>query len=197
MLKLLESHFLLKEDSQADDNQGSVVDTEVSQLDVDENTESLADGRFKGRKARKKGDERGFQSNLDDYASIDMHNINLIYLRRNLMESLIEDSERLHDKVVGSFVRIRISGSGQKQDIYRLVQVVDKTETVSIDTISNQEFTEDECKRLRQSIKCGLINRLTVVRLYVSLFREKYTYLLVAHMIAFTGGCFGKSKGTP
>jgi hypothetical protein len=39
---------------------------------------------------------------------------------------------------------------------------LDKTEVISIDIISNQDFTEDECKRLKQSIKCGLINRLTV-----------------------------------
>lgn len=187
MLKLLESHFLLKENSQADDNHGSVVD-EASQLDADDNTDfSMDAGRSKGRKSRKRGEERGFQSNLDDYAAIDMHNINLICLRRNLMEALMEDSETFHDKVVGSFVRIRISGSGQKQDIYRLVQIIgtskaaepykvgkrttdvmleilnlDKTEIIAIDTISNQEFTEDECKRLRQSIKCGLISRMTV-----------------------------------
>ncbi|KAK1297122.1 Zinc finger CCCH domain-containing protein 19 [Acorus calamus] len=85
------------------------------------------------------------------------------------------------------FVRIRISGLAQKQDMCRLVQVVgtgkavktyktgkrttditleilnmNKIEVVTIDTISNQDFTEEECKRLRQSIKCGLINRLTV-----------------------------------
>ncbi|KAG7946360.1 hypothetical protein I3843_14G037000 [Carya illinoinensis] len=188
MLKLLESHFLIKEDSQADDLQGSVVDTESSQLENAGISDALVKtGRDKKRKTRKKGDERGPQSNLDDYAAIDIHNINLIYLRRNLVEELIEDMEMLHDKVVGSFVRIRISGSGQKQDLYRLVQVVgtckaaepykvgkkmtdilleilnlNKTEIVSIDIISNQEFTEDECKRLRQSIKCGLINRLTV-----------------------------------
>ncbi|GAB2218130.1 hypothetical protein Droror1_Dr00001348 [Drosera rotundifolia] len=180
MLKLLESHFLIKEDSQADDNQGGVIDSE-GHLDIDENAISI-----RGRKSRKK-DTRGLQSNLDDYAAIDMHNINLIYLRRNLMEALLEDSESFSEKVVGSFVRIRISGSLQKQDLYRLVQVVgvgkapesyrfgkrttdvmlkilnlDKTELVSLDTISNQEFTEDECKRLRQSIKCGLIDCLTV-----------------------------------
>ncbi|KAG2669491.1 hypothetical protein I3760_14G037600 [Carya illinoinensis] len=188
MLKLLESHFLIKEDSQADELQGSVVDTEGSQVENVGISDALVKtGRDKKRKTRKKGDERGPQSNLDDYAAIDIHNINLIYLRRNLVEELIEDMEMLHDKVVGSFVRIRISGSGQKQDLYRLVQVVgtckaaepykvgkkmtdilleilnlNKTEIVSIDIISNQEFTEDECKRLRQSIKCGLINRLTV-----------------------------------
>nr|KYP64932.1 Zinc finger CCCH domain-containing protein 44 [Cajanus cajan] len=188
MLKLLESHFFLKEDSQAEDLQGSVVDTEISHLEGDGNPNSyMKAGKDKRRKNRKKGDERGLQTNVDDYAAIDNHNINLIYLRRNLVEDLLEDVEKFHDKVVGSFVRIRISGSGQKQDLYRLVQVVgtckaaepykvgkrmtdilleilnlNKTEIVSIDIISNQEFTEDECKRLRQSIKCGLINRLTV-----------------------------------
>ena len=127
MLKLLESHFLLKEDSQAEDMQGSVVDTEVSHLEGDGNPNSyMKAGKDKRRKNRKKGDERGLQTNVDDYAAIDNHNITLIYLRRNLVEDLLEDTEKFHDKVVGSFVRIRISGSGQKQDLYRLVQVVGK-----------------------------------------------------------------------
>ena len=50
------------------------------------------------------------QSNLDDYTATNTHNINLIYLRRSLVEELIEDMEKYHDKVVGYFVRIRISG---------------------------------------------------------------------------------------
>ncbi|MBA0854548.1 hypothetical protein Goshw_001557, partial [Gossypium schwendimanii] len=189
MLNLLDPHiFFTKEDSQTDDLQGSVVDAEANQLEADWNSDALTKtGKDKKRKTRKKGDARGLQSNVDDYAAIDMHNISLIYLRRNLVEELLEDTETFHDKVVDSFVRIRISGAGQKQDLYRLVQVVgtskvaepyrvgkrttdflldilnlNKTEAISIDIISNQEFTEDECKRLRQSIKCGLINRLTV-----------------------------------
>ena len=110
---------------QTDDLQGSVVDSEASQIEVDGSTDPLMKvGKDRRRKARKKGDERVSQSNLDDYAAIDIHNISLIYLRRNLMEDLLEDPEKLHDKVVGAFVRIRISGSGQKQDVYRLVQVV-------------------------------------------------------------------------
>ncbi|KAF6145419.1 hypothetical protein GIB67_029188 [Kingdonia uniflora] len=183
MLKLLESHFLIKEDSQADDTRGEIVDTESSQLEVDGGSDSLK----KRRKSRKKGDERLSQTNLDEYAAINVHNIHLLYLRRNLMEDLLDDSEKFHDRVVGSFVRIRISGSGQKHDMYRLVQVVgtrkvpdqyktgkrstdivleivnlSKTESISIDTVSNQDFSEDECMRLRQSIKCGLISRMTV-----------------------------------
>ncbi|KAK8364403.1 hypothetical protein V6Z11_A03G231300 [Gossypium hirsutum] len=189
MLNLLDPHiFFTKEDSQTYDLQGSVVDAEANQLEADWNSDALRKtGKDKKRKTRKKGDARGLQSNVDDYAAIDMHNISLIYLRRNLVEELLEDTETFHDKVFDSFVRIRISGAGQKQDLYRLVQVVgtskvaepyrvgkrttdflldilnlNKTEAISIDIISNQEFTEDECKRLRQSIKCGLINRLTV-----------------------------------
>ncbi|XP_076908888.1 zinc finger CCCH domain-containing protein 19-like [Bidens hawaiensis] len=176
MLKLLESHFLVKEDSQIDEVQGTVVDTDISPVN----------DKDKKRKGRKKSDRRGPQSNREDYAAIDIHNINLIYLRRKLVEDLLDDMEKIHDIIVGTFVRIRISGANQKQDIYRLVQVtgtseaswytlskrttctmleilnLDKKETISIDSISNQDFMEDECKRLRQSIKCGLINRLTV-----------------------------------
>lgn len=188
MLKLLESHFLVKEDSQPDDVQGSVVDTVVNHLEADEIIDAPRKGsKDRRRKMRRKDDLGGPQSNLGDYAAIDIHNISLIYLRRKLVEDLLEDLEKFHDKVFGTFVRIRISGSTQNQDMYRLVQVVgtrkaaelykvgkkvtdlvleilnlNKTEVVSIDTVSNQEFTEDECKRLRQSIKCGLIERLTV-----------------------------------
>ncbi|KAG0496734.1 hypothetical protein HPP92_001425 [Vanilla planifolia] len=85
----------------------------------------------------------------------------------SLVEELLDDIKTFNDKVVGSFVRIKISNAGQRQDLYRLVQVVgthesskpykvgkkttdimleilnlDKKETSSIDSISNQEFTE-------------------------------------------------------
>lgn len=123
MLKLLESHFLLKEHTQIDDVQGRVVDTVTGQLDADGNAESLTkNGKDRKRKPRNKGG-RGRQSNLDDYAAIDIHNISFIYLRRKLMEDLLEDIETFNDKVVGTFVRIRISASNQNQDVYRLVQV--------------------------------------------------------------------------
>ncbi|CAH8361922.1 unnamed protein product [Eruca vesicaria subsp. sativa] len=187
MLNLLDTHFLVKEQQQADNMQGSIVDTDPDYVDLDENLDHpVKSGKDKKRKTRKKGGRKGRQSNLDDFAAVDMHNINLIYLRRSLVEDLLEDSTGFEEKVASAFVRLRISGN-QKQDLYRLVQVVgtskapepykvgkkttdyvleilnlDKTEVISIDIISNQDFTEDECKRLRQSIKCGLINRLTV-----------------------------------
>lgn len=186
MLKLLESHFLVKDAT--DDTQGGVTDSEAINMESESNTDAITKSvSDKKRKTRKRVEEREHQANLDDYAAIDVHNINLVYLRRNLMEDLLDDMDKFHNMVVGSFVRIRIFGASQKQDVYRLVQIVgtgkaaaayksgkkatdvtleilnlNKTEIITIDTISNQEFSEEECKRLRQSIKCGFISRLTV-----------------------------------
>ncbi|KAL3629063.1 hypothetical protein CASFOL_027124 [Castilleja foliolosa] len=190
MLKLLEFHFLTKEDSKKNSFiPAGLVSSTASEMELDGNTNVLpVPIKNIKRKTRKKSDERAPpQNNLNEYAAVDVHNINLIYLRRNLMENLTDDRENFNNKVIGAIVRIRISSNDQKQDVHRLVQVVgttkvgepykvgnrsadvmlevlnlDKKEVVSIDAISNQEFTEDECQRLRQSIRCGLVKQLTV-----------------------------------
>ncbi|XVE82526.1 hypothetical protein DITRI_Ditri16bG0012000 [Diplodiscus trichospermus] len=189
MLKLLESHFLLQDHSRAIDiirGGGTEVVATQSAVDVNNDNQPII-ANDKRRKTRKKVEEKEQKANPDEFAAIDVHNMNLIYLKRNLMEKLIDDVDKFNDKVVGSFVRISIPSTDQKQDTYRLVQVVgttkvaepykigertidvmleilnlDKKEVVSIDGISNQEFSEDECQRLRQSIKCGLIKWFTV-----------------------------------
>ncbi|KAL0384033.1 UNVERIFIED_CONTAM: Zinc finger CCCH domain-containing protein 19 [Sesamum radiatum] len=117
MLKLLESHFLTR-DEQNDDVQGSVVDTENNQLDIDGNADALTKGgKDRKRKSRRKSTSKA------------------------------AEPYKIGKKTTDTMVEILN---------------LDKTEIISIDTISNQEFTEEECKRLRQSIKCGLISRLTV-----------------------------------
>ncbi|PWA52285.1 zinc finger, PHD-type, SWIB/MDM2 domain, Plus-3 domain, Zinc finger, RING/FYVE/PHD-type [Artemisia annua] len=65
-------------------------------------------------------------------SQFDVQALLLEYIKRNNLRdprkktqiSLIEDREKFHEKVVGSIVQIRISGSDQKDDMYRLVQVV-------------------------------------------------------------------------
>ncbi|KAL6518480.1 hypothetical protein OROGR_018982 [Orobanche gracilis] len=189
MLKLLEFHFLMEDSKKNSFIPAGCVSSATTEMDVDGNMygQPLPINSRK-RKTRKKSDERAPPpNNLNEYAAIDMHNINLIYLRRKLMENLIEDRGNFNNKVIGSIVRIRISSNDQKQDVHRLVQVVgttkvgepceigdrtadimlevlnlDKKEVVSIDAISNQEFSEDECRRLRQSIRCGLVKQFTV-----------------------------------
>ncbi|XP_071739952.1 uncharacterized protein [Rutidosis leptorrhynchoides] len=152
----------------------------LANLEANESKRKKTDEETNGEQCKK-------QKKIDEFAAIDVHNMNLIYLKRKLMESLIEDSENFSEKVAGSIVQIKISGSDQKDDMYRLVQVVgtikvdvpykigdksvdvmlevlnlDKKEKVSIDIISNQELSEDECRRLRESIRCGLVRCFTV-----------------------------------
>ncbi|PON71553.1 p53 negative regulator [Parasponia andersonii] len=189
MLKLLEYHFLIKEDVPVNNTiMAGLVDSVGCQMESDQNCDSqMTMINDKKHKIRKRIDERGLPTNLNAYAAIDVHNINLIYLRRNLFENLFDEAETFHEKVVGSIVRIRIPSTDQKPDIHRLVRVVgtsksmepynigtkatdvmleilnlDKKEVVSIDGISNQEFSQDECELLYQSIKCGLMKRFTV-----------------------------------
>ncbi|KAL0835761.1 hypothetical protein Bca101_087650 [Brassica carinata] len=172
MLKLLESHFLIQEKPKDEKTKNGESAHAVHDPPV----------RDRRRKMRKKTDGGVQNENLDAYAAIDVHNINLIYLRRKYLETLLDDINKLREKVVGTILRIKVSGGDQKLDIHRLVQVVgtskaatsyqlgakttdvmlDKREAISIDQLSDQDVTEDECKRLRQSIKCGLNKRLTV-----------------------------------
>lgn len=127
MLKLLESHFLSKEVPQivVDGNQVETSDTDSKLADDVEDDTFATVISEKRRKNRKKTEEIEPQMNVDDYAAIDVHNITLIFLRRSLLEDLL-DVEMFDDKVIGSFVRIRISNAGQRQDLYRLVQIVGK-----------------------------------------------------------------------
>ncbi|KAG6509605.1 hypothetical protein ZIOFF_027605 [Zingiber officinale] len=180
MLKLLESHFLIKEVTTLDseDKQGGIVDPDSDPANAkannDPSTKLTLDKRHK---VQKKVEDKELLNNLDDYAAVDVHNISLMYLRRNLMENLIEDDE-FEEKAIGSFVRIRISGLGQWQDMYRLVQVIgsgkateqyksgkgmtdvtleilnlNKKEIITIDIISNQEFTEGEVLEKAMSLQ--------------------------------------------
>ncbi|CAM0956500.1 unnamed protein product [Alopecurus aequalis] len=187
MLKLLDMHFHVKETPTVNGDSQRPCDPDSAQVDSlgysEMATKLISDKR---RKTNRKL-ERDPPSNLEDYAAIDVHNINLIYLRRSLMEDIIDDVAAFSEKITGAFVRIRISGAGQKQDMYRLVKVLgthkvaerysvgkkitdcaleisnlDKKEVITMDTISNQDFTEEECKRLRQSMKYDLIPRLKV-----------------------------------
>ncbi|KAL5976547.1 hypothetical protein ACLOJK_020880 [Asimina triloba] len=157
MLKLLDPHFLVK-------------DSDATQLESDRSNYAMPKmNSARKRKMPKAIYERKPQTNLGDYAAIDVHNISLIYLRRSLVEDLLDDMETFHDKVVGSFVRTRILGTDPKKDMHQLVQVVgtsraeetyttgkrttdvmleilnlENTDFVAVDTISDQEFTEGE-----------------------------------------------------
>uniref|UniRef100_A0A7N0V459 Zinc finger CCCH domain-containing protein 44 n=1 Tax=Kalanchoe fedtschenkoi TaxID=63787 RepID=A0A7N0V459_KALFE len=189
MLKLVEYHFPLREDARAEKAAPiGIYDMNTIKADagIDETNDNQLLGKEMRHRRHKKDGNKGPEISCDGYAAIDVHNINLIYLPLHLMENLLAD-DKFHEKAVGSVVRIKMSSSDRKQDMYRLVQVVgaikmaepykvrnsltdwkleilniSKKEIISIDEISDQEFSEDECKRFRQSIKYGLATRFTV-----------------------------------
>ncbi|CAM6126594.1 unnamed protein product [Calypogeia fissa] len=192
MFKHLQSHFAPKGVRRA----GRQLREEQVSLD-DEGVDadgSAADDKFskvkdvRDRRRRRKGDEEKFERpNVDEFAAVNPKNIGLIYLRRQLLEELLDDPE-FEIKVCNTFVRIRVPGMQSKSEMcYRLVQVVgtrlqtehykagrkvtnyvleilnlQKREDVTVDLVSNHDFSEEECQRLRQSIKCGFIKTLTV-----------------------------------
>ncbi|GJP70026.1 hypothetical protein CLOP_g1019 [Closterium sp. NIES-67] len=121
------------------------------------------------------------------YAAVTLANLGVIFLKRSQLEGLLAD-EQFDQKVVGTFVRIKVpSPANQTEACYRLVRVTGCTsqtdmypvgkgltnrvllimnlktpEATTIDLVSNSEFTEDECAKLRQYMKWGLVDRLTV-----------------------------------
>ncbi|XP_044469589.1 zinc finger CCCH domain-containing protein 44 isoform X2 [Mangifera indica] len=183
MLGILKAHFLDQETRQT---MIGVADAFASQMENDtENDDQLISENVNRRKTCKSNKEAIMDPN--GYAAIDVHNINLVYLKRNFAEKLIDESDNFREKVVGSIVRIKINGTDPKQDMHRLVRVtgttkaaepyvigdrktdlmievqdLKKSDLLPIDAISNEEFSEDECRRLRQSIKCGLMKHFTV-----------------------------------
>ncbi|KAM3262945.1 hypothetical protein ACQJBY_053222 [Aegilops geniculata] len=121
MLRLLEMHCPVSDASTVNNGNRGDINLNSAQIDASGYGE-VADKPYPDRKMRMhRKMERESQSNLNDYAAIDMHNISLIYLRRSLMEDLIDDP-MFSDKVSGGFVRIKITDVGQKQDMYRLVK---------------------------------------------------------------------------
>ncbi|CAN0861558.1 Zinc finger CCCH domain-containing protein 44 [Linum grandiflorum] len=220
MLKLLECHFLPKENPPCDES----VRVDIAAAAAAESSctgpsvgvgNGIVVNNDRRRKTRKRMDEKGthINPNPDEYAAIDAHNINLLYLKRSSMENLMIDADKFHEKVVGSFVRIRIPCGDHRQDVHRLVQVVgtgkaaqlyklgtritdimlqimnlDKKEVVSIDGISDQDFSEEECKRLRLSVESGLIKLMKgeIQEKAMSLHSVKVTDFLEAEIAQLT-----------
>lgn len=124
MLNLLESHIHIKETA-ADNVTSTGAGVVINPVESKEKYDcEVVDDCERKRRLRKKADESRQQSNADEYAAIDVQNINLIYLRRDMIVSLIGDDKKFSDMVVGSVVRIQIPNNDEKHDFHRLVQVV-------------------------------------------------------------------------
>ena len=112
--KLLSHHLASKK---------RMIAKELNQINVDDVELHNNNNKVQKLWKSKKKLEKKLESNSSYYAAIDVKNINLIYLKRRLLEVLCEDPN-FESKALGAFVRIRIPTSTNKNGTcYRLVQV--------------------------------------------------------------------------
>ncbi|XP_051147382.1 zinc finger CCCH domain-containing protein 44-like [Andrographis paniculata] len=131
-------------------------------------------------KARKK-DEDSVPLPLCD-AAIVPKNIELLYLKKGLVRELLKQPESFEEKVVGCYVRIilnpkdrrslhsfklmQIQGvknlpNGESND-ETVLQFADVPEETSINNLSEEDFTEEECEVLRKKVVSGQLERPTL-----------------------------------
>ncbi|KAL0448449.1 UNVERIFIED_CONTAM: Zinc finger CCCH domain-containing protein 19 [Sesamum latifolium] len=140
-------------------NSSWIVGSIASDMEVDGNIfDSSMPSNSRKPKTRIKSEERAPQNDLDEYAAIDVHNISLIYLRRNLMEHLIED-KNFNDKGLVRWLSPITLATGQQMSCLKFLNL-DNKEVVSIDAISNQEFTEGEVQKKAMALQPVRINDL-------------------------------------
>ncbi|KAK7291246.1 hypothetical protein RIF29_06233 [Crotalaria pallida] len=115
------------------------------------------------------------------FAAVIPFNIKLVYLRRGLVQELLKDPETFESKVVGGFIRIKCDPKDYLQkNSHQLLQVtgVKKgSETnggillqasgffkdININMLSDDNFSEEECKDLQQRVKDGLLKKPMIV----------------------------------
>ncbi|XP_022952439.1 uncharacterized protein At5g08430 isoform X1 [Cucurbita moschata] len=173
---MLEPHFAENQDESDDDFSYSSDETENLL-----NTLKRENGKTPGRKLSQK--TRVLVNPNTSFAAMAPGNINLVYLRKSLVEDLVKDHETFESKLIGSFVRIRSDPHDYLQkNTHQLVQVTgvkkvsipgdlgtrfllhvsNVMKDVSICMLSDEKFSEEECKDLDLRVKSGLVKRLTI-----------------------------------
>ncbi|KAJ9552455.1 hypothetical protein OSB04_016500 [Centaurea solstitialis] len=118
------------------------------------------------------------------FAAIVPENIRLVYLRRSLVQKLEKEPDSFESKVIGTFVRVKEDLNGCFSKSYQLMQVtgvkslvgengntfvLQALETeICITSLSDDEFSEEECQDLKKKVKSGILKKLTLVRLRIN-----------------------------
>lgn len=173
---LLESH-LAENQVSSDDEDELGYDSE----DMDQEDEELVVNK---RKKKNNGDKipEKKEAVRFHFASIVPENIRLVCLRRSLVEKFEKEPETFESKVIGSFVRVKEDVNACFSRSYQLMQVtgikkclvgengqtfmLQASETdICITSLSDDEFSEEECQDLKKKVKSGILKKLTLVEL--------------------------------
>ncbi|XP_022868002.1 uncharacterized protein At5g08430-like [Olea europaea var. sylvestris] len=175
---LLDTHFM--------ENQDNTEEDELE--DNSEDNEAKISGAYKRQKKQdgvKKSQKDGkeYSAPRSYFASIITDNMKLVYLKKSLLFELFEQPESFEEKVIGSFVRVRLDPNDYNQkNPHQLVQVkgiknvsVGDNNTdiilqvssvpkeIPMKLLSDNDFSEEECEDLRKKVMDGQLARPTLV----------------------------------
>ncbi|XP_038905177.1 uncharacterized protein At5g08430-like isoform X3 [Benincasa hispida] len=176
--KHLTAHF-------AENMEESSEDESTSSMEKDDNSIMACKRQRKLGSDRKPAEQNPSDMSHNCSAAIIAANIKLVYLKRSLVERLLEDKECFEGKMMGSFVRaksdpndysqknsyqllqvtgIKIDSSNTgKQGI--LLQVANRLDYIPIYNLSDDDFFEEECEDLHQRVRNGLLRQPTLEEL--------------------------------
>ncbi|KAF4388980.1 hypothetical protein F8388_026709 [Cannabis sativa] len=183
--KLLESHL-----AEANDQLYSDDDDAIDYLSYANEEERVKEEKREKshRPKRLIVEASASKSNLKScFAAVIPENIKLVYLKRSLIENIMEEEKEkekkgepstFETKIVGSFVRtksdpndylqkhshclLQVIGVRFSESNKTLFQVSGFIKDVPLSLISDDDFSKEECEDLRQRIKGGMLKRPTV-----------------------------------
>ncbi|KAL8114850.1 hypothetical protein AgCh_021625 [Apium graveolens] len=192
----LDSHFAENQQSSSDeivdvseDENSFVSKRQRKQSEyrkVSEDEKSLVGKRKKIMSEYRKFEaEERFSKPQRRYASICPANINLVYLKRTLVQKLLEEPDTLGVKLTGSFVKVKSDpndylqtkphqlmkvigttrDSTDENNLKVLLKVSGSTKPISINTLLESDITEEDCEGFKQCIKGGLVKQPTIAEL--------------------------------
>ncbi|CAL5184985.1 unnamed protein product [Lathyrus oleraceus] len=171
--RLLESHFL--------ENCGQSDDDLLFDSEDDEYACEVPKPAPSERKSQPK--KHVVEKPRSCFAAINPINIKLVYLKRSLVEELLKDLETFETKVVRSFIRIKCDPNDYLQkNSHQLLQITGIKKSsgvdgeirlqasgfikdISINMLSDDNFTEAECEDLHKRVNDGLLKRPMIVDL--------------------------------
>ncbi|KAK4739566.1 hypothetical protein R3W88_003263 [Solanum pinnatisectum] len=178
IFSLLESHFL--------ENEEQLQKDELDHDLEDDDTEILVAPKTEKKVEQKKISSIWYSTAAQSqYAALIPENIKLIYLKRSLVQEMIKQPESIETKIIGSFVRLKLDPRDYEQrnshqlvqiagirlrssdecNSETLIQVSNMARDVSLTMLSDDEFCKEECDDLKDKVKVGLLEKLTIVEL--------------------------------
>ncbi|KAK6805254.1 hypothetical protein RDI58_003039 [Solanum bulbocastanum] len=178
IFSLLESHFL--------ENEEQLQKDELDHDLEDDDTEILVAPKTEEKVEQKKISSIWCSTAAQSqYAALIPENIKLVYLKRSLVQEMIKQPESIETKIIGSFVRLKLDPRDYEQrnshelvqiagirlrssdecNSETLIQVSNMARDVSLTMLSDDEFCKEECDDLKEKVKVGLLEKLTIVEL--------------------------------